>query len=180
MSERGKRWTGKLTAARLTPLAAAVAVYLLATLFTDAHFMADTADYVDSVAAYERGVNYDFWEFGHLFWRPIGWLCFKVQSLFTGAQGEAEARAQIVWTLLVINWLAGLVAVVCLYNLVKVVSKREWAAALAAAAFIFSHGFLNYAQTGSSYAPGLALLTLGLWLLARAGERGDDSWRAAA
>ncbi|HEY0376150.1 MAG TPA: hypothetical protein VGC87_04265 [Pyrinomonadaceae bacterium] len=171
---------GKWLGARVTPLAPVVAVYLLATLFTDAYFMADTADYVDSIAAYDRGLYYDFWEFGHLFWRPLGWLCFKLQSLFLGVPGEAETRARVVWSLLVINWLAGLVCVVCLYQLVKTVSRREWAAAVVALAFIFSHGFLNYAQAGSSYVPGLALLTLGLWLLARGGERGDDSWRTAA
>jgi hypothetical protein len=37
-------------------------------------------------------------------------------------------------------------------------------------AFIFSHGFLNFAQTGSSYIPGLSLLLLGFLVLVRRGD----------
>lgn len=162
---------------RATPV---LLVYLLATLLTDAHFMADTADYVDSIVARTGGSFYDYWEFGHLFWRPLGWVCYKASTLFIAPVDEAGTRAQIVWTLLVINWLAGLVCVLCLYGVVRRVSKVEWIANVVTIAFICSQGFLNFAQTGCSYVPGLMMLLLGLWMLTRGGERSDYSWRTAA
>lgn len=169
------RWLD--AARRATPV---MLVYLLATSLTDAHFMADTADYVDSIAARASGTFYDYWEFGHLFWRPLGWLFYKASTLFVAPVDEAGMRAQIVWTLLVINWLAGLVCVLCLYGLVRRISKVEWVANVVTIAFICSQGFLNFAQTGCSYVPGLMMLLLGLWLLTRGGERNDFSWRTAA
>lgn len=161
---------------RVAPVAL---VYFFATLLTDAYFMADTADYVDSIAAHAGGVYYDYWEFGHLFWRPVGWLCFKVGSLFVIPTGAAEMRAQIVWTLLALNWLAGLACVLLLRSLVSLVSKREWVANVVTIAFIFSHGFLNFSQTGSPYVLALALLLLSWWILMHGGESGDSSWRTA-
>lgn len=169
-----KPWMGALR--RYAPI---VLVYLLATSLTDAYFMADTADYVASIMAHERGVYYDYWEFGHLFWRPLGWLVFRGMSLLAQPASEAEARVQIVWALLALNWLAGLLCVLSLRSLLGIVTKREWVANLTVVAFIFSHGFLNFAQTGSSYVPGLALTLLGLRILAGGGERRDSSWRVA-
>ncbi len=165
----------------LRRIAPVVIVYILATYFTDAYYMADTVDYVSSVTARARGDYYYFWEFGHLLWRPLGWLCFKAMTLLSAPANEAETRVRVVWIMLTLNWLAGLLGVLCLYGLVRIVSKgREWVSVVVTIAFIFSHGFLNFVQTGCSYVPGLSMLLLGLWILARATERGDDSWRTAA
>jgi hypothetical protein len=79
------------------------------------------------------------------------------------------------------NWVAGLASVLLMYRLANKLSRSRRAALLVTATFALSHGFLNFAQTGSSYIPGLALLLLGLYLLVKAAEVEQGSrWLAIA
>lgn len=142
--------------------------------------MADTADYVDSIAAFERGVNYTFWEFAHLIWRPMGWLVFNLLKPVSGYLTQPDGRAGITLSLVALNWLAGLGCVLLLVRLLERLTVRRWVVNLVAVAFIFTQGFLNNAQTGSSYIPGLAFLLLGLNLSPwSAGGKAVESWRLA-
>jgi hypothetical protein len=145
----------------------AVAAYLLATWATGAAFMGDTDDYVDSAVARFNGTDYRFWEFGHLFWRPLGWLLTRLWLPATSRFAGGDLRLNVTLTFIIINFAAGLLAVVALRAALARVGAREWAANVCAVAFVFTNGFLNYAQTGCSYVPGLAFLTLGLYFLAR-------------
>ena len=151
-----------------------MAVYVLATLLTDAHFMGDTADYVDSIVAYERGRDYWFWEFGHVLWRPLGWavmvLCRPLISVMVGPDLRLNALVAVI----AINWITGLVSVLSLYGVLNQVLTRWWIAILTTSAFVFSHGFLNYSQTGCSYIPGLAFLLVSLYLVVRSARGGDS------
>ena len=158
----------------LRPHGLVAAAYLAATAFTGAGFMGDTADYVESLLT-----RVEFWEFGHLVWRPMGWLVLQVSRPLTPSMAAGDPRAEAAFALIAINWIAGLVAVLLMRAWLSRISKREWVATVATLAFVFSHAFLNFSQTGSSYIPGLMLLLLGLYLLARAGERPERSTPAA-
>src|SRR5215213_8798225 len=136
-------------------------VYIIATLLTSAHFMADTVDYVESVLK-----SVEFWEFGHLFWRPLGWLLYQVSEPLTRAVAGPDPVANVALVFVATNWVAGLMSALLIYGLLKRITKHEWAARLSTLAFALSHGFLNFAQTGSSDIPGLAFLVLGLFILA--------------
>lgn len=144
-----------------------VAIYVLATLLTNAYFMADTYDYVDSIVSYAGGGYYDFWEFGHLFWRPLGWALFMLWGPLTSLAVGDGARPNVTLTLMLVSWFAGLLSVCSLHGIVSRFCRRAWVTSLVAIGFIFSHGFLNFAQSGSSYVPGLSMLLLGLYLLTR-------------
>jgi hypothetical protein len=145
-------------------LALALVTYALATWATNAHFMADTADYVDGVLKHS-----EFWEFGHLFWRPLGWLLLEgLGALSAGFAGTNDV-VNVTSIFMALNWVAGLASVALMYGLARCVCKSERVALLAAIAFTFSHGFLNFTQTGSSYIPGLSLLLLALYALAKNG-----------
>ena len=154
-----------LTTLRLC--APALVAYVFATLLTDARFMADTSDYVDSIVAREGGSYYNFWEFGHLIWRPLGWLLWQaaepVARLFDAG---ADTRAGVTWLLVALNWVAGLLCVL-LFNALaaRLLPRRLWIASVATVALVFSHGFLNNAQIGSSYIPGLAFVLAGLYFM---------------
>jgi hypothetical protein len=150
-------------------------VYLLITLFTNAYFMADTADYVDSIVSFVDGRYYDFWEFGHLFWRPLGWLLYALSKPLTGLVGGSDVRFHVLLVLVALNWLTGLLCVCALHGILGRLCQRSWIVNLVAISFIFSQAFLNFTQTGSSYIPGLSLLLLGLYILARRGERRENS-----
>lgn len=155
-------------------------VYLLATWLTNAAFMGDTDDYVDSAVAYFGGTDYRFWEFGHLFWRPLGWLLTRAWLPLTERFVGTDIRLNVTLTFLILNWLSGLLCVVALCALLRRVCERAWIVNVVTVAFIFTNGFLNYAQTGCSYVPGLAFLILGLYFLARdSHQSGRSTWRNA-
>lgn len=147
-----------------------LAVYLLVTLSTGAHFMADTADYVNSVVAYDAGRHTDFWEFGHLFWRPLGWLLFATFKPLAKMLIGDDPRGNVIFVFLAVNWLAGLLSVCAMHGICGKVCERRWAINFTTIVFIFSQGFLNFTQTGCSYIPGLSLLLLGLYFLATGNE----------
>jgi hypothetical protein len=147
-----------------------LAVFVLATLITDAHYQGDTADYVDSIVAHAAGLDYWFWEFGHVLWRPFGWLVMVVFRPLLNPLVGTDVRIQALHSVLAINWVAGLVTVAALYGILNRLLSRWWAINLAAVAFIFSHGFLNYTQTGCAYISGLSLLTVGLFVLVQPGD----------
>lgn len=141
--------------------------YLVATLFTNAHFEGDTGDYVESIVAYTRGQYYEFWEFGHVLWRPLGWLLLRagdpLMSRILG--GDAKTNATLVLSTL--SWVAGLISVLALAAILRRFCLRPWIVNLTVLAFILSHGFLNYAQTGTPYVPSLSLMMLALYILLR-------------
>ena len=147
-----------------------VAIYLLATAFTDADFMGDTIEYVSSIINIRVGRYYFFWEFAHVLWRPFGWLfSLLVTPLTRPIIGDSE-HANVTFQLLIVSWLLGLLMVFLCYSLVKRLTGRAWIANVVTIAMIFSLGFLVHAQSGTPYVPGLSLLFLGVYILLRHGE----------
>jgi hypothetical protein len=128
---------------------AVVLAYLLSTLFTGAYFSGDTSDYVQSIVAYNRGEYYEFWEFGHVLWRPLGWLLTRATEPLISPfmDGGLTANARLI--LSTVSWLAGLVSVLALAAILRQFCLRPWIVSLTVCAFILSNGFLNFAQTGA-------------------------------
>lgn len=172
---------------RFLPLLLVAGLYVSALGFTNSHYMADSGGYVVSILAYagipqyvaENPVVADyrsenrFWDFGHLLWRPLGLVLFRVftpvSSLVVGPDPGYNARILLMW----VNYLAGFISVLLLYALVKTLTNRVWLAVLIALFFTFSHGFLNFAQTASSYVAGLGFLMAGLYLMLK--DKGEPS-----
>ncbi len=142
-------------------------VYIAATALTDAHNMGDTPHYANGILA--SGFADLFADFGHLLWPPAGALVARALGPFTGADPYTDHLIALV----ALGWIAGLGAALLLYDLAYRVARRAWVAVFAAAAFMFSQSFLNYAQTGCSYTAGLFFLLAGLWFLFRDEERRD-------
>ncbi len=148
-----------------------VIIYILATSFTRAAFFGDTRAYTSSILDFTRGETYHFWEdnafweFGHLLWRPAGWLAFRISQPVTSRFVGSEPRANIAISLFALNWIAGLLSVVVLNVILRKLGTRPGPANLVTLAFLFSQAFLNFAQTGLAYIPGLLLLLLSLNVL---------------
>jgi hypothetical protein len=156
-----------------------IALYVFALAFTNAHYMADSGGYVVSILAYAGVEEYvvenpvvadyrsenSYWDFGHLLWRPLGLLLFKVftpvSSLVVGDDPAYNVRILLMW----VNYLAGLLSAVLLYALIDRITGRRWLGVLVSVFFILSHGFLNFAQGASSYIAGLAFVMVALYLL---------------
>jgi len=186
MATKPRRW--RLRQSWLVPV-----VYVFAIWFTDAHFMGDTDGYVVSILAYEGVQEYvernpvvrdyrtenPFWEFGHLLWRPLGLVLFTLFEPVCRSATGAEPGVIMVFLLIAINWVAGLLSAFLMYALTERITGKAWVASLTTLAFIFSHGFLNFAQTGNSYIVGLSLILLGFYFLVTSGRDADRRWMVA-
>jgi hypothetical protein len=146
-------------------------IFLFAIVLTDPVFWADSADYVDSVVAFQQNQNYNFWEFGHLFWRPLGWFFWS--HIFSSGEGNFW-RSEINSTFQTFSYIAGFVATLALAGTLKNLKLPAWIVAVATAGFVFSHAFLNFTQTGTSYITALMFYTLGLFFSLR--ETEEMNW----
>ena len=146
-----------------------LAVYLGATWVTDAHFMGDTVGYAGAILASRLG------DFGHLLLYPLGWSLSQLLMPATRFVVGADARTNVIITLITMSWLAGLLCVFMLHGVMRRISQRQWVANVTTLGLIFSQGFLNFAQTGCSYVPGLSLLLLAIYLSVTGGEKPEPS-----
>lgn len=163
--ERRWRWS------RLYGLA--LVVYVFALWFTDANFMGDTIWYAENI---QEGRT--LWDAGHLLWRPIGAFAADL-GLRVSEAAQIDRHTTVVASLIALNLVAGLVAVASLLGWLRRFCADDRIVGGVTIAFIFSQGFLNYTQTGSSYGAGLALLLLGLYLLGWASTTdGRTGWAA--
>lgn len=154
--------------ARFRPYALVAGIYVFATLLTAPSFQGDTIDYVYSIAAHSQGRYLEFWEFGHLLWRPFGWAAWRISGPLLSRLVGPDLKLQISAVLIAISWLAGLMAALLLLALLRSYEVAEWVCQLVAASFVFSMAVLDYSRTGCSYIPGLCLLLLSMYLMARA------------
>ncbi|HJQ69736.1 MAG TPA: hypothetical protein VKA70_12225 [Blastocatellia bacterium] len=147
--------------------------YLVVTWFTVPFTMGDTVGYADAI------VKHRFQDFGHYLWYPLGWAISQALMPMTRLVVGPEPLTNVTLTLVIINWLAGLLSVFMIYGLASHISKSNRVAYTVTLAFIISQGFLAYAQSGCSYVPGLSLLLLGLFLLVKNGDKPEQRFRAA-
>lgn len=139
-------------------------IFIAAVALTDANFWADSADYVDSVIAFRLGENYNFWEFGHLFWRPFG--SFIWSRFFPAVEGNfwrGEVNLIFQWT----SYVVGFVSTATLIGILKKLKIPIQIIAIVSAGFVCSHAFLNFTQTGTSYVTALMFYLLGLFFILR-------------
>src|SRR5262245_39252681 len=122
--------------------------------------MGDTVDYAVEALRFDRGG----WEFGHLWWVPLGWAARSLAGV-----GD---RPGVVRIFLAANRLSGLACVLLLRGLRTRAGVAGRLAGAVTVAFLFTHAFLNFTLTGSSYVPGLALLLLAFYLALAGPERG--------
>lgn len=168
-----------------------VLLYVAAMGVTSAHFMADSGGYVVSILSFagvEEYVNENstvrdyraqnsFWDFGHLLWRPLGLVAFKVLSPLSSLVVGSDPALNVYFLLMSLNFVAGLVSAILLYALIRMLTDRRWIAFFVTACFILSNGFLNFTQTGSSYIAGLSFLIVALYLLVK--DKGELRPRTA-
>lgn len=166
-------------------------VYFWATWFTNAHYMADSGGYVVSILAFDGIPEYvlenplardhlsenPFWDAGHLFWRPLGLGLLKTAGRLSSLVVGPAPNINVLVNLIALNLAAGLACVLLLHGVMRHATGRVLPATIVTTAFIFSHAFLNFAQTASPYVTGLALVLAGVYVLQRAGR--DAGWLPA-
>jgi hypothetical protein len=152
------------------------ALYALIMTATAALWMGDTVDYAQSIEAALSGGNYEFWEFGHLFWRPLGWVIYRPVGPLIERLTRLETGRAIISLLIALNWVAGLAGALGLNRLVSRLGALAWSTYAITFTYLVTFGIVNYAHSGSSYLPGLACLVIGLASLA--GGARTSGWTA--
>ena len=142
-----------------------VFVYLVTSGLTGAFFMGDTVDYAASVAARARGTDLYFWDFGHLIWRPLGWLVFRLLSPVSSRFLGPDVTLNVLVVLIGLSWVGGLVSVVALSWVTFRYTQRTLLTFAVVVSLLFSNSFLNFTRTGCSYILGLCCLITGLCAL---------------
>jgi hypothetical protein len=167
-SESGRRVSNALATSFL-----AVALYILLLALTTPLYIGDTLMYAQNAADYIQGGG-RLWEFGHLLWRPWGYLGWMLAGgAFARWFGDTPFDT-IVRIFFISNHIAGLVCVFLLFRLlVRLVDPKV--ALLVTLAFGCTNPMINYSQSGSSYTPGLMFLLLACWLAVRSLERPAQS-----
>jgi hypothetical protein len=157
-------------------------VCALIVAFTQSEYVSDTAGYVQNILNFDRdsghGVH-DFWEFGHLLWRPSGWLLYRAIGGFFSYSKSGEDKLTVNALLIAMNLLATLVTLVLFRSLAGRLLRSHWTADFVTVAFLCFHAVLNYLHSGASYVTGLMWLTLSLWAMIRAVESEEQDWRFA-
>jgi hypothetical protein len=145
-------------------------VYVGITSITGAGFMADTAKYAESIVPVSAERASEFWDFGHILWRPLGRVLFHFTSPLLEHFAGPSPTAQVLFALIFISWIAGFFCVLLLWNLIHHLTNSTWTANGITVLFIVSHAFLNYVHAGTSYPLGLAFLLLAYNLVQRVNQ----------
>jgi hypothetical protein len=141
-------------------------VYLLLTYFTAAAFFGDSVDYASSIVSRFNGTYDEFWEFGHVLWRPMGWLATRAICFVSPKWLANDSDYHVMLVLSVLSWLFGLVTVYLFQRLAWFSTRRFWCASLSTVGLVAAQAFLNFTQAGTPYVAGLAMLMLGIYVLA--------------
>lgn len=144
--------------------------YAILTWFTRAYFMADTVDYVSAVYLHDQGINYVFWDFRHLLWRPLGWVFLHFFGGLLAPLSGGVPRITVLYIFITINLVCGLASLFLLRDLLRRFQNPGWTVEFASIAFASCYAFLNYVHAGTSYIPGLMFLLLGVDLMTRTAE----------
>lgn len=142
---------------------------------TSPYSFGDMMNYAGDVAiAFEVGPlskASPLWEFGHLLWRPIGYVLTRAATYPEPVASALELSLVTARIFIALNLIAAAVAVALWYSIARKITGSFPFAATLTLGFAAGNGFLNYAHTGSSYVFGLAFVSFATWLAFRAAER---------
>jgi hypothetical protein len=160
----------------------AIAVfYGFALLLTTPRYFGDTGVYVHDILLFDKGAFSRYpnplWEFGHLYWRPIGWVLFKCFGGLTPFAETGQETLAVTTVLVAFTMICGFVCALLYYSLASSLLQNPWKALLVSAGALSFYGFLNYVHTGCVYVVGLMGVLGGVWAVVRAIGRGKLSWQ---
>lgn len=120
---------------------------------------------VENLGKVPVGVGNSLWEFGHLLWRPIGWLGVTILSPLLTRVTDWTPFQQAVFVLTAISVLSSIAAVILWYLMLIDLGVPDKTAFLICIALAFGNGFLSYGNTGFAYITGIACLTASVYCI---------------
>ena len=164
---------GRLASQSIRPLLLLLAAYVAIAATTQYAYFADTTGYAHNIVVFDQNPKLgagDFWDFGHLLWRPLGWFLYKIVGGFFPYSRSGEDQLTVTALLICLSMAASLITLLLFRSLAARFLKSAWAAGFVALAFLCFHATLNYLHSGTSYMPGLMWSALALGSMLRAVE----------
>src|SRR6202050_1101062 len=141
-------------------------LYLFLTVITVSKLFGDTVDYAGSIVARFQGNYYEFWEFGHVLWRPMGWAITRSIGILSPDWIKTNAAYyHVIIALIAVSWLVGFATLYLFHRLACFITKDFWCASLSTIGFATAQAFLNFVQAGTAYIAGLAMLMVAIYFL---------------
>lgn len=145
----------------------------------------DTRVYVSDILSYAQSGGAKpalIWEFGHLLWRPLGYLLWRLTQPLTSSLFRGNSLLEVQAVLFGLNFLGGAALSVTVFSITRKLGTTRLLALAVSASFLLSSAVLDYVHSGTSYVPGLALHMLGIWCILKALEDSKQRmlWSALA
>ncbi len=145
----------------------------------------DTSVYVDEILKYGQSDGAKpalIWEFGHLLWRPLGYLIWHLTQPLTSSWFRGNPLLEVEAVLFGLNFVGGAVLSVAVYSITRKLGLIRPLALAVSISIPLSSAVLDYVHSGTSYVPGLALHMLGIWCILKALEESKQRmlWSALA
>jgi hypothetical protein len=163
---------------KLWPYGAVPILFLTVILFTGPHSYSDTNMYAAQIQNAGSVTDSALWDFGHLLWRPAGWLAYRATAPWIEPH-IGHSYFAVFPPLIAVNLLAGLASVLLAFVLAQRASGRVGVAFAVSAGLLVSSAFLNMTQTGTAYVPGLALQLAAMAVIVSAVRSNRLGWGAA-
>src|SRR5579862_1495984 len=150
----------------------AMALFVFLFCLTVADSTADTPVYAGQIlASYQNGPTaspYLLWEFGHLLWRPLGYILWLLDRPFLSAWSGGNPVLEITAVLIGVNFFVGVILAALLFLLCRRLGLSRGLALAVTAGFMLFSVTLNYVHSGMSYNLGLAWQLAGFLLILNA------------
>ena len=136
---------------------------------TRGYFLGDTNSYVSTITGHfgksPVGPANVLWEFGHLLWRPLGWMVVQLAAPTLIPLTSWEPARICSLALVGMSMIFGFLTVLLWHSMALEIVTSRAIAFLIAAGFACANSFLTYIHSGTPYVPGLFFVTLALWIV---------------
>jgi hypothetical protein len=161
-------------------LGAVAAALFLVICFTRGFYLGDTSSYtaevVQNFGRSPFGPDNRLWEFGHLLWRPFGWILLTATEPVLSKLLGWEPTLILSYGFIAVSLLCGFLTVLLWHALAFEITRSRAIAFLIAIGFACGNGFLTYIHSGTPYVPGLFSVTLAVWMMRRHATDRAGSW----
>jgi hypothetical protein len=147
--------------------------YALMLRFTTPLTWGDTIIYAPEIISYSHGqlALPRFFDFAHLFWRPLGYLLWRYGGFYTPSSTGWNQLLEVYSAFRVPSVILGYVALLSVFGIGARISRNIRTGAILAIAFLGWNACIDYFQVGTAYVPGMALQLAGLFVLLGARTR---------
>ena len=131
----------------------------------------DTSVYVNNILDYAQGSPAKpalLWEFGHLLWRPLGYVGWQLARPLTGLWFAGNPLLQIQFILFAFNFIGWIALPWLTIAITRRLGMSNLVALAICSGVLVSNAVVSYVHAGTSYVPGLALCFAGFWFTLRA------------